>query len=150
MKLLSICAILASASAASLQPSLRQPAKAEDKALRLRGGEVGSAILTVSAASAVATGSLCYLGKTDLASLLWLKLNEWPADKMLGSACIGWGIGKWCAVRNGSEAVKSYCQLNCIPMTLMILAAISGGAPLKSHLLPATLLAAYVYVGFLE
>ena len=133
-------AIAACASAAKLQP---QPAH-----LRLRGGDVGNLVLTVSAASAVSTGALMYTGKTDLASMLWLTLNEWPADKVLGSAVIGWGIGKWIAVQN--DAAKSYCQLNCIPMILMIAAGLTGGAPMKSNLLPATLLAAYIYVGFVE
>lgn len=59
-------ALLSSASASALKPATKvQPA------LRLRGGgdSVGPLVLSVSAASAISTGALMYVGKNDLASV---------------------------------------------------------------------------------
>jgi len=137
------------ASLAVSSASVLEPKKAAQPALRLRGGGgLGSAILTMSAAAAGSTGALMYIGKEDLASLLWLNLNQWPADKMLGSAVVGWAVGKFICARNG--LAKEYCQLNIVPMLLMILANVMGGGPMTANLLPACFTAAYVYVGFVE
>ena len=100
------------------------------------------------AVNSVAPAGGRYIGKEDLASLLWLNLNQWPADKMLGSAVVGWAVGKFICARNG--LAKEYCQLNIVPMLLMILANVMGGGPMTANLLPACFTAAYVYVGFVE
>ncbi len=72
-----------------------------------------------------------------------------PGDNAMGIANLGWGVGKWTAVRAGGSAITNFCQLNCIPMGLYTLAALnSGDSAVEKKALPLAFLAAYAYVGF--
>eukprot|EP00312_Isochrysidales_sp_CCMP1244_P022459 CAMPEP_0202791844 /NCGR_PEP_ID=MMETSP1388-20130828/82452_1 /ASSEMBLY_ACC=CAM_ASM_000864 /TAXON_ID=37098 /ORGANISM="Isochrysis sp, Strain CCMP1244" /LENGTH=192 /DNA_ID=CAMNT_0049461621 /DNA_START=46 /DNA_END=626 /DNA_ORIENTATION=- len=77
-------------------------------------------------------------------------LNTFPHDKYIAVAMIGWAVGKLSAVMGGVEATKRFASLNCIPLTLWLLTSFRGGAPFTTSIMPAVLLAGYVYAGFIE
>merc|ERR1719506_342212 len=133
---------LASSSALRIgSPTQAQPSAA----LKLRGG--GNAGLIVSATAAIggATGVSMFLGTEKFTQYLWLGLNKFPHDKYIAVAMIGWAIGKISAVRAGDEDTKSFAQLNTIPLALWLVANVQKGAAVTTSILPAALLAAYVY-----
>ncbi|EOD22991.1 hypothetical protein EMIHUDRAFT_195492 [Emiliania huxleyi CCMP1516] len=118
---------------------------------RLRGGDtIGTAVVGASAAIGAATGVSMYLGTESITKMIWLGLNTFPHDKYIAVAMIGWAVGKLSAVMGGVEAAKRFASLNCIPLTLWLLTNFRGGAPFTTSIMPAVLLAGYVYAGFIE
>ena len=129
---------------APLTPSL-------DNLLQLRGGgELGPLIVSATAAIGGATGVSMYMGTESITKMLWLGLNKFPHDKYIGMCMIGWAVGKIAAVKEGEDAVKSFAQLNCIPLILWLVTNFRGGAALTTSIMPAALLFGYIYAGFIE
>ena len=122
-----------------------------DNVLKLRGGgDLGPVIVGASGLIGSATGMSMYLGTETVTKFLWLGLNKFPHDKYIALAMIGWAMGKFAAVKQGGDAVKSFAQLNCIPLVLWLVTNFRGGAALTTSLMPAALLAGYIYTGFIE
>jgi|TARA_B110000196_G_scaffold269407_1_gene243969 hypothetical protein len=132
-------------SASSLKAT---PIKAQS-ALRLRGGgDLATPLLYVTAGIGGATGVSMYLGKESVTQMLWLGLNDFGTEKAAAITMIGWAIGKFSAARAGSDAAKSFAQLNVLPLLLWTIAQFTEGNPLTTAIFPALLTAAYIYTGF--
>lgn len=56
--------------------------------------------------------------------------------------------GKWNAVK--TDHAKEFAQLNCIPLLLWVLTNIQRSAAPTTTIIPAFLLAAYAFTGFVE
>ena len=102
-----------------------------------------------SNASALLLPRVC-LSAPPRATCVAAGLNTFPHDKYIAVAMIGWAVGKLSAVMGGVEATKRFASLNCIPLTLWLLTNFRGGAPFTTSIMPAVLLAGYVYAGFIE
>tara|TARA_B100000795_G_C22640020_1_gene376101 strand:- start:281 stop:724 length:444 start_codon:yes stop_codon:yes gene_type:complete len=133
-------------SASSLKAT---PFKAQS-ALRLRGGgDLATPLLYVTAGIGGATGVSMYLGKESVTKMLWLGLNDFGTDKVAAVAMIGWAVGKLSAARAGSDAAKSFVQLNVLPLLLWTIAQFTEGNALTAAIFPGLLTAAYIYTGFI-
>ena len=85
-----------------------------------------------------------------MTDLLWLGLNHFPHDKYIAVAMLGWTVGKLAALRAGPEATKTYCQLNSLVLAMWLITNFIENKELSTSILPAVLLGAYVYAGFVE
>ena len=65
---------------------------------------------------------------------------------LIASCLCGWGLGKFMAVQAGPKATKTYCQLNLIPFTMLVVSCKAGGEwDLYVYIV---FYLAYVYFGF--
>jgi len=62
---------------------------------------------------------------------------------------LGWGAGKFAAVAGGAGAVKTFSQLNCLPMAGFVAISHKYEDQLGVGVWGA-FLAAYLYIGFVE
>merc|ERR1711912_95157 len=73
-------------------------------------------------------------------------VNE-SAVRMLGVGLLGWATGKVAAIKSGPEAIKTFCKINVVPMTMQILVSMQGGDTMQT-VISLAFLAGYVYFGF--
>lgn len=137
--------------ASALTVAQQKPLTKVDALQRFRGGgTLGTAIVSASAAIAGGTGVSMYLGTEHITKLLWLGLNNFPHNKYIAVAMIGWAVGKIAAVMEGEAATKHYASLNCIPLALWLATNFMNGAAPTTSIIPTILFGAYVYTGFIE
>lgn len=67
-------------------------------------------------------------------------------QQMVGSALLGWGVGKFVVSKSSDAVIKTFCQLNLVPILINMYMNVSAG-----HYYDASILFAlgYVYFGYI-
>ena len=104
----------------------------------------GAKFLAFSATFVTLQSALQVTGNSDMLAALKMPEAASPAEAAAG---LGWGVGKFTALRAGGAAITNFCQLNLLPMGLLWMGAMKGDEADKKALTTA-FMACYAYVGF--
>jgi hypothetical protein len=108
--------------------------------------------LTFSAVFKSVFGVLTFVLPWDTFILLYPAMASVPESRVFKlfamTSCLGWGAGKWTAVKGGDATTRLNCRLNTFPMLMATYISFSEG----TWDVPVWLLysSAYVYFGFIE